>query len=241
MPDQNLNGSAEKLNGELQVQANSSKYYSKRYSGLGLRYHEHCIRNLVGELNGKTLDVGCGTGIMASLFPNRNIVGVDPSGEMLQYYKGSRFIQCFADKTPFGDSTFDNIVCRSVLHHVESPDAVLKECFRVLKPGGHIYIWETNKSWLATFIRSLTQHGDRFSEYHTAFSNLPVLVHTLFNVTEVKYEGFLAYVLLGFPDIFNTHLPRFAFRFLIAIDELLSRSFLKKWSFAIAIKARKSS
>ena len=39
-------------------------------------------------------------------------------------------------KMPFGDSTFDAVLCNHVLEHVADDIAAMKEILRVLKPGG---------------------------------------------------------------------------------------------------------
>jgi SAM-dependent methyltransferase len=41
---------------------------------------------------------------------------------------------------PFPTQTFDAVVCETVLEHVVEPERVINEIFRVLKPGGKVYI-----------------------------------------------------------------------------------------------------
>lgn len=233
---------------EQEVQDHSAEYYAnERYQDYGLAYHKHVIGELVEQLNwqnlnGKILDIGCGTGIISKLYPNLDITGVDISTEMLRYHPG-KFVIGSAEHIPFPDEHFDAIICRSTLHHLPGAIAGLREMKRVLKSGGRIHFWETNASWLAEIIRHHTQHGDRFSEYHHSFHNLADVVGIHFNVTEVKYEGFLAYPIFGFPDITNFSrwipFPNIIFRLAIAIDEWLSRSWFKRMGFAVRVKAVK--
>ncbi|MBA7680838.1 2-methoxy-6-polyprenyl-1,4-benzoquinol methylase [subsurface metagenome] len=42
--------------------------------------------------------------------------------------------------TSFDDGSFDAILIANVLHIVDSPDEVMKEAFRVLKPGGNAVV-----------------------------------------------------------------------------------------------------
>jgi len=42
---------------------------------------------------------------------------------------------------PFDDNSIDAIVCLAVLEHVENPIQAYKEMHRVLKPGGHAFIY----------------------------------------------------------------------------------------------------
>ena len=47
---------------------------------------------------------------------------------------------CSADNIPVADSSFDVILLCEVLEHLEKPEDVLKECYRVLKKDGIIII-----------------------------------------------------------------------------------------------------
>lgn len=228
---------------EVEVQDSVAGYYvNKRYRGVGLRYHTAIIREMMEGINGKILDVGCGTGLLHDLYPRASIIGIDVSKGMLSHHKGERYLAS-ADSIPFPDGFFDSVVCRSVLHHLPNPKRALEEIVRVLKPGGRFVCWETNKSWLATIVRRLTQHGDHFSSYHTAFDSLHKLIGQYFrsDSVQVRYQGFLAYPLCGFPDILDFGvLARPTFDFLMAVDNALSRvPVLRRLGFAVLIKARK--
>lgn len=45
-----------------------------------------------------------------------------------------------AHDLPFGNHEFDTIVMQAVLEHLHSPKRAIEEAFRVLKPGGYIYL-----------------------------------------------------------------------------------------------------
>lgn len=42
---------------------------------------------------------------------------------------------------PIPDSTYDAIICSSVLEHVRDPLTAMKELYRILKPGGYIHFY----------------------------------------------------------------------------------------------------
>ena len=42
---------------------------------------------------------------------------------------------------PFPDNSVPAIVCESVLEHVEDPIRAMKEMYRVLEPGGYLYVY----------------------------------------------------------------------------------------------------
>lgn len=47
---------------------------------------------------------------------------------------------CSLDNIPKADNTYDAILCTQVLEHVEFPQNVIHECYRVLKPGGMLFL-----------------------------------------------------------------------------------------------------
>ena len=49
---------------------------------------------------------------------------------------------CDAQRLPFPDLAFSNVVMVDVLHHIESPVRALREIQRVLKPGGRLIFCE---------------------------------------------------------------------------------------------------
>lgn len=226
---------------EVEVQDHVADHYvEQRYKGLGLKYHKWIIEEMMSHVHGKTLDVGCGTGVLNELYPERDIMGIDISYGMLRHHKG-KHQYASADDIPFDDSSFDSVVCRSVLHHLHFPKKALEEMKRVLKPGGRFVCWETNKSWIAEIVRRMTQHGDNFSNAHTSFSDLPGVVGEYFHDLVVKYQGFIGYPVYGFPDILDIgrHVPSF-FEPIMALDNALSKvPVVNKLGFAVMIKGVK--
>ena len=47
---------------------------------------------------------------------------------------------CSLDNIPKPDNTYDAILCTQVLEHVEFPQKVIRECYRVMKPGGMLFL-----------------------------------------------------------------------------------------------------
>ena len=63
----------------------------------------------------------------------------------------------------FSDNTFNLVYCYHVLEHVADHNAVLKDIYRVLKPGGILYIGFPNKNRLISYIgtsQSSISQGD---------------------------------------------------------------------------------
>lgn len=233
---------------EKLVQDYVSKWYQIRYSGTGFLYHSRIVTEMLsgikfrdGRYSDKVLDVGCGTGFVSQLYPNFDIIGIDISDGMLEknpyvWKKAS------AESIPFSDNHFDFVVCRSLLHHLEVPSIGLKEMVRVLKPGGKFVCWDPNAGSLASLFRKIFQKTDRFSHLHHSFKDtelFSMLEEAGLKITEKRYIGFLAYPLCGFPDIKNFRFPIWLGRWLIKLDDLISKTLLKKMAWSLMIKAVK--
>ena len=90
----------------------------------------------------KTLDVGCGTGISSELFSD--VIGVDPSEELLKYNKHKCF-KASAEDLPFPDDSFVNIISITAIHNFNDIEQGLREMRRVGKKFGFSVLKRSNK------------------------------------------------------------------------------------------------
>lgn len=110
----------------------------------------------------RILDLGCGTGSTTLLlkrhFPNAEVVGLDLSPDMLvmAQYKAShaglkiQWQHGKAEDTGFPEASFD-VITLSLLFHETPPEiaqAILKECFRLLRVGGEVVLLDGNQQSL---------------------------------------------------------------------------------------------
>ncbi len=126
-----------------------------RYYGCGLVAPE--------SLNGlRILDLGSGSGrdaytLSALVGEHGSVVGVDMTDEQLivanrhiDYHREAfgyqnsnvKFLKGYLEKLDdlgFADNSFDIIVSNCVINLCEDKEAVLREAYRVLKPGGELY------------------------------------------------------------------------------------------------------
>lgn len=99
------------------------------------------------------LDIGCGAGGKTIYYASKGvkkIVGVEILGkykeeaESLAKKYGMEdkfeFVCADASKTPFEDETFDTIIMNDAMEHVDEPEKVLDECYRILKKNGRLYL-----------------------------------------------------------------------------------------------------
>ncbi len=105
------------------------------------------------------LDLGCGFGEFAVAYADEPIdMGIDINSRDLyiaaQTKKYKNLMLADARDLPFSDNTYGSIFSISTLEHIENSDKVLKEAYRVLKPGGILFLTlETDEVDAATFYR----------------------------------------------------------------------------------------
>jgi ubiquinone/menaquinone biosynthesis C-methylase UbiE len=92
------------------------------------------------------LDVGCGTGAILQRLgnPEKN-VGVDLAEEAVSFCRRrglDNVRQGDISALPFGDASFDAVICSSVLYHqwVSDVAAAVREMRRVLRPSGLLFV-----------------------------------------------------------------------------------------------------
>lgn len=99
------------------------------------------------------LDIGCGAGGKTIYYASlgvKKIYGLEilekykEEAEKLAAQKGYAdrftFISEDAAQMSFESGTFDAIIMNDAMEHVDKPLEVLNECYRVLKPGGKLYL-----------------------------------------------------------------------------------------------------
>lgn len=232
---------------ELETQDRVSEHYENaRYAHAHSRlYHEHTL-DLLTQLvppTGVVLDDGCGNGLMFDHFTSgdrargiERLYGIDLSAGMLGYAKKryaavgkpGAMVRGDACRLPFADRTFDVVYARSMLHHLPDPKAGALEIARVLKPGGRLVALDPNRTLLSDLPRAIARRGDHFDDDHKNFalSELVALLGDDLVLERTEFMGYLAYPLLGFPDLidFSRFLPiDLAARALLRADDVLAR------------------
>lgn len=102
-------------------------------------------------VRGRVLDAGCGSGGIAVSFAEECdlAVGLDiknkfgDSGRKLAKERGianAVFVQADGTGLPFPAESFELVLSHSVIEHVDSAERYLSECYRVLRPGGVLFL-----------------------------------------------------------------------------------------------------
>ena len=130
------------------------KYLSKIYDRINpFIWNEEMRTEALGmidiEAGDRVLDVGCGTGFATEgiLELTTDVHGLDQSPHQLEYawrkfgkHGDVRFYFGDAERLPFADDTFDTVWSSGSIEYWPNPVAALRECKRVVKPGGEVLI-----------------------------------------------------------------------------------------------------
>jgi ubiquinone/menaquinone biosynthesis C-methylase UbiE len=113
-------------------------------------------RELLAQARGQTLEIGSGTGLNLTHYPEDldSLVLAEPDPSMRKRLKNTvrrrgrtaKVIDAGAEELPFGDATIDTVVSTLVLCTVDAPDMALREIERVLRPDGQLLFIEHVRS-----------------------------------------------------------------------------------------------
>jgi len=101
----------------------------------------------------RLLDIGSSTGIIADCLAGhfREVIGIDIDAPAVafarQNFRRPNLFFAVGDSLNLGfiDSAFDVAICAQVYEHVPDAEKMMKEIFRVLKPGGVCYFAAGNR------------------------------------------------------------------------------------------------
>jgi SAM-dependent methyltransferase len=168
---------------------------------LAISICDECEKAGLRFCGNRVLDLGAGLGGLAVEIARRGakLIAIEPgaawrrvaAARLAALGKGT-IIGAVGEHLPLVDNSIDLIVSLQVLEHVQNPGLVIGEAFRVLKPGGYIYIayenylsfWEPHyrvrwlpllsKSIGATYLKLLGRNP-RFLMESVTYTTFPVV------------------------------------------------------------------
>ncbi|MCU6432668.1 bifunctional 2-polyprenyl-6-hydroxyphenol methylase/3-demethylubiquinol 3-O-methyltransferase UbiG [Undibacterium sp. Jales W-56] len=105
----------------------------------------------------KVIDVGCGGGILAESMAKKGaeVTGIDLSEKALKVADlhglesgiRVRYEKIAAEDMAARETEqFDVVTCMEMLEHVPNPASVIQACYRMVKPGGHVFFSTLNRN-----------------------------------------------------------------------------------------------
>lgn len=99
----------------------------------------------------KVLDVGCGDGALTGFIASRfqaDVEGIDVTQLPIELARqefakrgwSGRFTVIEGYEYPFADGAFAAVVCSDVIEHVQKPEQLLAEMWRLVAPGGRLVV-----------------------------------------------------------------------------------------------------
>jgi len=84
----------------------------------------------------KTVDIGCGLGSFQDF--KKGVIGIDINPFFVDHCKKNGHQSYLYTEPPydFNDSSFDSALIDNVIEHIWDPANIIKEIYRILKPGG---------------------------------------------------------------------------------------------------------
>jgi SAM-dependent methyltransferase len=170
------------------------------------------------------LDVGCSSGAFVWIAQDMGLKaqGVEPAEKPVKkaLELGLKVHQGFLNEIAFPDNFFDAITLFEVIEHLDKPASLLKECHRILRPGGILVIGTGNtNSWTRRVRGSrwdffdLHQHGGHINFFSNKSISF-IATSTGFEVKRVRTSSFKLFE--------KNELPYLFYRIFKAFSELLN-------------------
>jgi sugar transferase (PEP-CTERM/EpsH1 system associated) len=218
------------------------RHYHDRGWQHACRKYDDLLATSLGS-HSAVLDVGCGREFPLApklLKTGAEVHGIDPAldTESVPDLAAVTIKQGTAEAIPYPDDRFDVVVSRSVLEHIQNPQVVFAELYRVLKPGGKFIFLTPNKYDYVSLIASCVpnrfhaaivkrmegrEERDTFPTFYranSAYQLARLAAESGFEVEALRYEN-------NYPSMFMAH-PLLC-RMAIGYDNLISLSPRLHW------------
>lgn len=134
-----------------------TRIYDVTMVWLTRRLYQHVVADIAQVLSeGKVLDVGTGPGTLvreiARRRPQLQVYGIDLSEDMIRLARAHAEREQLEERVhfatgnvahlPYPDNSFDVIVSTISMHHWYELEQPLRDLYRVLRPGGRLWIYD---------------------------------------------------------------------------------------------------
>jgi ubiquinone/menaquinone biosynthesis C-methylase UbiE len=169
----------EVMDESAEVEAYASAAAQSHLNKIDDTFVAHALRLVSGRQRGRALDIGTGPGQIVLKLAYRlslwKFVGVDRSPAMIERARAGlesaindlagrvEFQTADGNRLDFHDSSFDFVMCNSVLHHLAEPQKLLAEMARLVKPTGAILLRDLRRPSRLGYPFHVRWHGRKYS------------------------------------------------------------------------------
>ncbi len=131
---------------DLPAMADIPSHIVNRFAGVGRDLTEHLRTIKAFAPEGKLLDYGSSWGYCVYQFREAGYIaqGFEISRVRVEYGRKVLNVDLTTDSASLPDALFDVIYSAHCLEHIPNPDLPMREFQRLLKPGGHLFIYVPN-------------------------------------------------------------------------------------------------
>jgi SAM-dependent methyltransferase len=210
---------------------------------------------IVGDVRGtRVLDLGCGDGELTLDMARRgaDVAAVDLSPGMVAVAKRrlevfcpgatAEFVVAPAEALPFPDASFDVVIGRFILHHLDM-DQAPREIARVLRPGGvAVFSENSGRNPVLRFARNHVAGRFGVARYGTEDEH-PLERADLDSLGRAFTAVDAVYPVFDFFGIFDRQVLRFRWKRATAVCRAADRAiwrylpWARSWSFRMVIRA----
>jgi len=196
-----------------------AEIYDRRYDrNRGRSYYSHLSRHILEHLpkGKKLLDLGCGTGLFIQRYRKYGgiAIGLDISPGMIQKARSrcnsGQFAVGNAEILPFRDDSFDALSSLLAFSYLKEPESMLREAYRVLRPGGVIAVVTLGKNLFTSGLPAIYAMGEAMRIRHVGVGDFGERYYSESEMTELISA-------VGFSDI---RVRRCSFAHINLIDPL---------------------
>lgn len=146
------------------------------------------------DIEGMSLDVGCGTGLMLqSLSKRGKACGIDVSEMAVNLCRrktNAFLVRGTGSQIPFAEESFDLVTLLDIIEHTRDDAAVLKEAYRVCKTGGSVLVTVPAFSFLWGSHDVIHHHVKRYRRNELAALG----AEAGFTVQRISYTNFFIFL-----------------------------------------------
>ena len=159
------------------------------------RFYDDLIREVEINTGDRVLDVGCGTGTVLSYMASKTDVsgfGLDISEKMLDVAREKNpdfeFVCGDCVTMPYEDGSMDIVMACMAYHHFPDQKRFREEAFRVLKPGGRLYVCDPRFPWI---IRTFFNTCFKEAGFYTTKRNARDFTSSGFTVEKITKDLYI--------------------------------------------------